>query len=78
MEDAVELGSEVRDSITGFEGTATGRAEYLYGCVRIQVEAHEIKDGEPQSCWFDEQRLSAASKATTGGPQSAPPARQHP
>ena len=29
-----ELGSRVKDSITGFEGFAVSRTEYLYGCVR--------------------------------------------
>lgn len=28
----VTLGARVKDNITGFEGIATGRAEYLYGC----------------------------------------------
>lgn len=68
------LGEKVKDNITGFEGIAIGRAEYLNGCVSIEVQSTKLKDGMPISEWFDEQRLSIESKATTGGPQSRPPA----
>lgn len=78
MEDAVELGSKVKDSITGFKGVAIARCTYLYGCVHVQVEASTLTDGKSVTEWFDEQRLSAASKARTGGPQPTPSARQHP
>ena len=79
----IKLGSRVRDSITGFEGMAVGRTEWLYGCTRIGVECTELKDGKPvEMQWFDEQRLvvikqekpyvSPDSSAKTGGPQSDP------
>ena len=76
-------GNLVRDTVTGFTGIATGRAEYMYGCNRIQVEPKELKDGAPiESCWFDEQRIevvkadtpkvSKDSRAMSGGPQNDP------
>lgn len=72
----VELGTKVKDSITGFEGIAVGRAVYLYGCVRVLVEPEEMKDGKPiEAIWFDEQRLTEESEAKSGGPQSTPPSR---
>ena len=43
----IKLGSKVRDSITGLEGIATARTEYLYGCVRITITPTELKDGKP-------------------------------
>jgi len=71
----LELGQEVRDSITGFEGVVTGIAEYLYGCRQACVVSKTLHENKPVSAWFDEQRLVAAdeAKATSGGPQNAPP-----
>lgn len=72
---ALELGQEVRDSITGFEGVVTGIAEYLYGCRQACVVSKTLQEGKVIVLWFDEQRLVEASevKATSGGPQDAPP-----
>ena len=80
---AIKLGSKVRDNITGFEGIATGRTEWLFGCNRVCVEPTELKDGKPiEAQWFDEQRMevvaeqapvvSKDSSATTGGPKMDP------
>ena len=77
------LGSRVKDSLTGFTGIATARAEFLYGCTRICIEPEEMKDGVPiESKYFDEQRVeviqemapqvSKASTAVSGGPYSDP------
>jgi hypothetical protein len=68
----VKLGETYRDPITGLEGVATARAEYLYGCVRVVLEGTgDLKDG----VWFDEQRLTDKPKATSGGARPAPPSR---
>lgn len=73
----VKLGDRVTDRISGFSGIATGRAEYLYGCVRVQVEPEALHDGKPvESQWFDEQRLTDASPAKAGGPMANPTARK--
>ena len=81
---AIRLGSRVKDTYTGFTGVATGRTEYLYGCVRVLIEPTNLdKDGKVQDPqWFDEQRVelveleqpkvSTESKANTGGPHDAP------
>ena len=74
----IKLGDRVKDSITGYEGIAIARSEYLYGCVSIQVQLQEIKDGKLQSVWLDEQRLTGTPAATSGGPQPTPPARSVP
>lgn len=69
----VKLGDLVMDAISGFSGIATGRSEYLYGCVRILVEPKETKDGRPIAGeWIDEQRLTSTPSAVSGGPTSAP------
>lgn len=55
----IQLGDEVKDSITGFKGIAIGRTTWLTGCDRIMVQPKGInKEGkiyEPQS--FDEGTL---------------------
>lgn len=55
----IKLGSIVTDSVTGFTGKVTARAEYLHGEPRIQVSAMSVnKDGEILKYWFDESQLS--------------------
>jgi len=74
----IELGVKVRDSITGFKGTVTARAEYITGCrqycVVPKAKGNEAKGGG----WYDEDRLvdsvnKKASKTPKGGPQSMAP-----
>jgi len=58
MNNKVELGDLVVDTITGFEGIAIGRATYMYGCSRIGIQPRNLKDGEPiEDQWFDDQRV---------------------
>ena len=63
----VKLGERYRDTISGFEGVATSRSEYLHGCVRVGLETG--KDGELKQEWFDEQRLV---RVETGAPVESP------
>jgi hypothetical protein len=54
----IPLGSKVKDNLTGYEGIATARVTYLYGCVHIAVQSPDLKDGVPQrERLFDEQRI---------------------
>lgn len=76
---AIQLGDQVKDHITGYEGMVYGITEWLYGCRRIAVQSSNLKDGKPQEFeWFDEQRLTLTPAATSGGPQSDPRQRQDP
>ena len=74
----IKLGDRVKDSITGFTGVAVSRTEYLYGCIHISVEGESHKDGQIAEVVFDEQRLTDAPAATSGGPGAIPPARSAP
>lgn len=91
MSNRIELGDRVKDGLSGWEGIAAGRYEYLNGCVRIGI-AGKDKDGAPEEYVFDEQQVvvvqkaafvpfhmredEAATRAPTGGPRSTtPPAR---
>ena len=55
----IKLGQRVKDKISGFEGIAVCRTEWLYGCVRYGLQSDKLKeDGtltEIQS--FDEPQL---------------------
>ena len=53
----LKVGDSVTDPLSKFEGVVTSRTEYLFGCVRVCVEARETKDGKPVEAYFDEQRL---------------------
>lgn len=84
----INLGDLVRDQISGFQGVAVGRTEWLYGCVRITVAARGLdKDGKPfDSQTFDEDQceivengsMQAPSKDRTGGPRPNAPRREDP
>src|ERR671931_849566 len=53
-----ELGAKVKDSITGFAGTITGRCEYITGCAQYIVQPALNKDGAfVEGRWLDEDRL---------------------
>lgn len=81
----IELGTKVRDTITGFTGIITGRTQWLYGCVRCYVEPRELHEGKPvDACTFDEERLEVVIEenkkeqvqiregAAPGGPRCDP------
>jgi len=54
----IKLGSEVKDFITGFKGIAIARIVYLNGCVQVQVQSKELKDGKIiKAEWIDEPQL---------------------
>jgi len=74
----VKLGDRVRDKITGFEGVAVARTQYLNGCARIAVQSTVLKEGKPLDTeWFDEKQVGP-SQGKTGGPGITPPQRTTP
>ena len=51
----IQLGGRVKDKVSGFEGIAVARTEWLYGCIRIEVQAKVKKNGEIEDArMFDE------------------------
>lgn len=61
----VKLGLTYRDKISGRTGVATGRYEFLYGCIRINLEG-ELKEGQKHGdneLVVDEQRCELVSDA---------------
>jgi len=37
MKQEIKLGDKVRDRVTGYEGIATSKTEFLNGCIQIEV-----------------------------------------
>lgn len=78
----VRCGDLVRDSVSGFEGIAIARYEYLNGCVRIAIQPRALHDGKPiEQCVFDIDQVEIVKAAAmrpaeklvaTGGPQPNP------
>jgi hypothetical protein len=54
------LGSEVKDKITGFKGIIRGRTQYLTGCNTYGIQSSKLnKEGIPYDWrWFDEDTLT--------------------
>ena len=71
MKFSIELGVRVRDRVSGFAGTVTGRVEYLSGCRQYLITPACKDDGafvEPH--WFDEDRLDVTSEKVVTLPVS--------
>jgi len=74
----INLGDEVKDSISGFRGIAVARHSYIQGCARISIQQPVKKDGSlPEAQTFDEVQLEVVKAAKkpkkivrtdTGGP----------
>lgn len=79
-ESEIQLGEKYRDTVTGFEGTAIGRHQYLHGCERITLQS--LEGGDIKEYSFDAPSLvevgkdgAGFSSERTGGPRSTPPSR---
>jgi heat shock protein HspQ len=56
-----EIGARVRDTITGYSGVVTGRAQYVSGVNRYQVEAVD-STGRPCEWWLDGERCEVVAQ----------------
>jgi hypothetical protein len=73
----VRLGVLCRDIVTGFEGIAIARTDWLNGCVRFTLQPQDMtKEGTPkESTSFDVEQLVVVGKGVqikkqeTGGPK---------
>ena len=45
MDQEIKLGDKVRCKVSGYEGIATSRTEFLNGCIQIEV-TRKLKKGE--------------------------------
>jgi len=70
-----DLGSEVKDTFTGFYGIVVCRCQWIHNCNTYGIQPKELKDGVPQEKqFFDEPQLTELRKDVvkpereTGGP----------
>ncbi|MEP1521974.1 hypothetical protein [Ascidiaceihabitans sp.] len=82
--EGIECGDQIRDTITGYEGVCIGRIEYISGCNQLLCQPKAGEGKEPQSHWFDVERVELVHKAQvvvksrrTGG-ETPPKPRQGP
>jgi hypothetical protein len=73
----IELGDEVKHTITGFQGIAIARTKWLTGCDRITIQPRELREGKPiDSHSFDEPECAVIRKGVFAPGQPAePPAK---
>ena len=72
----ITQGSKVKCKITGFEGIATARVEYINGCIQYCIKPKAGKDGKiTEGEYLDEQQLEVVGEGVilkikeSGGPQ---------
>lgn len=53
----MKLGDKLRDKVTGFEGIAMGRADYLIGTTSYGLEGPMLEGKVDDWQWFDVARL---------------------
>lgn len=59
-----KFGKKAKDKVTGFEGTITGRSDWMYGCSQYCLTPSVDKDGKlPDGKWFDEGRIEIIGDA---------------
>ena len=77
----INLGDKVRDKVTGFEGIAVAKVEYINKCIQYCVKPKVDKDGKmPEGEYIDIDQLDVVSPESvkvetkpTGGQQSDRP-----
>lgn len=76
----IKLGQTAMDTITGLEGVAIARTEWLYGCIRITIQPRELHDGKPvePQCFDEAQLRVVGEKAIPGDTSGAHPAGPKP
>lgn len=91
--DEIKLGDKVRDKVSGYEGIATSKTEYLNGCFQIEVTPRLKKGklptaGDIDGIAFDTQQLEKigngintlkkkVKKSDNGGPPRRVPRRMY-
>lgn len=66
----VEFGQNYRDTISGYEGVATARAEYWHSGTEVLLVALGAKDGAANERWIKEARLALSAPRDVGFSES--------
>lgn len=79
MENTIKLGSKVEDLVSGFQGIATAKIEYINGCQQICIAGKSIDNKPGENLYVDIQQIKIIDeginieKKPTGGPQTYQP-----
>jgi hypothetical protein len=71
----IKLGNRIRCKVTGLEGIATSRVEYINGCVQYALTPKSEGNKYPEACYLDEKQIEDLGTGVeidskrTGGPQ---------
>lgn len=75
----IPLGSDVRDTLTGFKGVAFGYTMWMNGCNRYLIQSRDLREGKVVDLWVDEQQVELVKEeekkvalSQVGGPQRDP------
>lgn len=65
----IRLGDVVRDKVTGFQGVALGRKDYLYCSPEIWIQPTTCKDDGTlfEPVYFDEARVEVVTARNVAG-----------
>jgi hypothetical protein len=64
-----ELGDLAKDTITGIQGVVVAITYWLNGCVRLQLQPREHKEGKPaEPCGFDVEQVELVERGVVFGP----------
>lgn len=80
----IKLGERYRDTVTGYEGVATGAFFYLHGCERISLEQWSEAQSKLITETFDSPRLTHVpsgkdiTTTKTGGYKDDPASKDAP
>ncbi len=74
-----QLGLKLRDMVSGLEGIATSRVEFINGCIQYGVSGKADNGKIPDTHYIDQQQLEVVDNGIviksqpTGGPRSDTP-----
>lgn len=76
---SIQLGDEVKHTVSGFKGIAVAVTTWLHGCRRVNVQPKMEKDGKlPDMQAFDELELEVTKKAVVASTPARSPEKPQP
>ncbi len=64
---SIKLGNKVRCKISGFEGIATAKVEYINGCTQYCIAPRSKDNNIPENQYIDIQQLEVVDEGVTLG-----------
>lgn len=61
----IKLGEKVKDMVTGIEGIAVAKCEYLNGCIQYSITPKSVDNKIPKDIWVDERQIEYSGQGVT-------------